>query len=215
MSAERAARAGDAGRGRRARCAPIHGAGERCRSPSTRSGSSRTTPRRATERGADRARRLRVRRAPRAAPDRGGAERPRARAGPLPQRPARRQLPPPARPRTPDRRLGVRGDGRPLLRPRATSRSTTSSARPARRRCSTAYFGRAARRPARLAALRLMRFMSDFREAMWGVVQGDALRPRLRLRRATRDEHFDRMLADRRRPRLRDLASRRRVRAAG
>jgi thiamine kinase-like enzyme len=32
-----------------------------------------------------------------------------------------------------------------------------------------AYFGAA--RPADLAALRLMRFMSDFREAMWGVVQ--------------------------------------------
>jgi thiamine kinase-like enzyme len=33
-----------------------------------------------------------------------------------------------------------------------------------------AYFGAA--RPADLAALRLMRIMSDFREAMWGVVQG-------------------------------------------
>ena len=33
-----------------------------------------------------------------------------------------------------------------------------------------AYFGAAASEP-RLAALRLMRFMSDFREAMWGVVQ--------------------------------------------
>ena len=33
-----------------------------------------------------------------------------------------------------------------------------------------AYFGEP--RPADLAALRLMRFMSDFREAMWGVVQG-------------------------------------------
>ncbi len=32
-----------------------------------------------------------------------------------------------------------------------------------------AYFG--AERPQHLAALRLMRFMSDFREAMWGVVQ--------------------------------------------
>ena len=32
-----------------------------------------------------------------------------------------------------------------------------------------AYFG--AVRPADVAALRLMRFMSDFREAMWGVVQ--------------------------------------------
>ena len=33
-----------------------------------------------------------------------------------------------------------------------------------------AYFGEVT--PAGLAALRLMRFMSDFREAMWGVVQG-------------------------------------------
>ncbi len=33
------------------------------------------------------------------------------------------------------------------------------------------YFGEPAT-PRRLAALRLMRFMSDFREAMWGVVQG-------------------------------------------
>jgi thiamine kinase-like enzyme len=33
----------------------------------------------------------------------------------------------------------------------------------------TAYFGEA--RPADVASLRLMRFMSDFREAMWGVVQ--------------------------------------------
>jgi thiamine kinase-like enzyme len=33
----------------------------------------------------------------------------------------------------------------------------------------TAYFGE--ERPADLAALRVMRFMSDFREAMWGVVQ--------------------------------------------
>jgi thiamine kinase-like enzyme len=33
----------------------------------------------------------------------------------------------------------------------------------------TAYFGEA--RPGDVAALRLMRFMSDFREAMWGVVQ--------------------------------------------
>jgi thiamine kinase-like enzyme len=33
----------------------------------------------------------------------------------------------------------------------------------------TAYFGEV--RPAHLTALRLMRFMSDFREAMWGVVQ--------------------------------------------
>ena len=32
--------------------------------------------------------------------------------------------------------------------------------------------GASRRPPAELAALRLMRFMSDFREAMWGVVQG-------------------------------------------
>ena len=34
-----------------------------------------------------------------------------------------------------------------------------------------AYLGTRRRRPADLAALRLMRLMSDFREAMWGVVQ--------------------------------------------
>jgi thiamine kinase-like enzyme len=34
-----------------------------------------------------------------------------------------------------------------------------------------AYFGESST-PARLASLRLMRFMSDFREAMWGVLQG-------------------------------------------
>ena len=48
-----------------------------------------------------------------------------------------------------------------------------------------AYFGEPpdARR---LATLRLMRFMSDFREAMWGVVQSGDLRARLRLRRLRR-----------------------------
>src|SRR5207245_2168492 len=38
------------------------------------------------------------------------------------------------------------------------------------RRLLGAYFGEV--READLAALRLMRFMSDFREAMWGVLQG-------------------------------------------
>ena len=38
------------------------------------------------------------------------------------------------------------------------------------RRLLAAYFGR--EREGDLAALRLMRFMSDFREAMWGVLQG-------------------------------------------
>ena len=37
-------------------------------------------------------------------------------------------------------------------------------------RCSSAYFGDAAH-ARRLARAALMRFMSDFREAMWGVVQ--------------------------------------------
>ena len=47
-----------------------------------------------------------------------------------------------------------------------------------------AYFGEPpdARR---LSTLRLMKFMSDFREAMWGVVQTARLRARLRLRRPT------------------------------
>ena len=63
-----------------------------------------------------------------------------------------------------------------------------------------AYFGEAAD-AGRLAALRLMRFMSDFREAMWGVVQG-----------ALSDldfdfadyaaEHFEPDAGDRRRPRF-------------
>ena len=43
------------------------------------------------------------------------------------------------------------------------------------------------RTPGGCATLRLMRFMSDFREAMWGVVQSARLRARLRLRRL-RDE---------------------------
>lgn len=38
------------------------------------------------------------------------------------------------------------------------------------RRLLAAYFGEV--RPTDLASLRLMRFMSDFREAMWGVLQG-------------------------------------------
>ena len=59
--------------------------------------------------------------------------------------------------------------------------------------------------PRRLATLRLMRFMSDFREAMWGVVAGHALRPRLRLRRLRR-QALRAAARDRRRPALRGLA---------
>ncbi len=56
----------------------------------------------------------------------------------------------------------------------ATSRSTTSSTTTGQVALLEAYFGPSADldQPARrLAALRLMWFMSDFREAMWGVVQ--------------------------------------------
>ncbi len=63
----------------------------------------------------------------------------------------------------PDRRLGVRGDGRCLLRSGEllTSGETAAFVR--------AYFGDI--HPEHERALTLMRFMSDFREAMWGVAQ--------------------------------------------
>ena len=76
-----------------------------------------------------------------------------------------------------------------------------------------AYFARAgADRAQRLATLRLMMFMSDFREAMWGVVQTavseldfdfddyarQALRPHARRRPPTRD--FDDWLEEAREP---------------
>ena len=73
--------------------------------------------------------------------------------------------------RHPDRRLGVRGDGRPLLRPRQLRGQQRARRATQEAALLEAYFGEPAT-PARLAALRLMRFMSDFREAMWGVVQG-------------------------------------------
>lgn len=67
----------------------------------------------------------------------------------------------------------------------------------------TAYFGE--ERPADLAALRVMRFMSDFREAMWGVVQTGiskldfdfksyAAQHFERVRRAGADPRFDEYL---------------------
>ena len=99
-----------------------------------------------------------------------GDRRPRrAPAGALPRRPAHRQLP--ARRRAgPDHRLGVRGDGRPLLRPRQLRRQQRARRRPGGARCSrpTSASRRTTRRR---ATLKLFRFMSDFREAMWGVVQ--------------------------------------------
>ena len=72
--------------------------------------------------------------------------------------------------RAADRRLGVRGHGRPLLRPRQPRRQQRASTRPTTSGCSRPTSA-SRRTPRRLAALRLMRLMSDFREAMWGVVQ--------------------------------------------
>jgi thiamine kinase-like enzyme len=59
-------------------------------------------------------------------------------------------------------------------------------------RLIAAYFGEPAAR--RLAALRLMRVMSDFREAMWGAVQ-DVVSELDFDYAAYRDEHFERLLA--------------------
>jgi thiamine kinase-like enzyme len=71
-------------------------------------------------------------------------------------------------------------------------------------RLIAAYFG--AERPADLAALRLMRVMSDFREAMWGVLQsgiselefdfsGYAAKHFNRLELATADDQFEQYLS--------------------
>ena len=71
------------------------------------------------------------------------------------------------------------------------------------RRLLVAYFG--AEREADLAALRLMRFMSDFREAMWGVLQsgiseldfdfgGYSARHFARMQRTSSEPAFDRYL---------------------
>ena len=54
-----------------------------------------------------------------------------------------------------------------------------------------AYFG--AERPADLAALRLMRLMSDFREAMWGVLQSGISKLDFDFRQYA-DKHFSRLL---------------------
>ena len=84
-----------------------------------------------------------------------------------------------------------------------TSPSTTSSASTRTACCSPPT---SARRPADLASLRLMRFMSDFREAMWGVVQsgiseldfdfdGYAAEHFERMSRAAADQAFEGYLA--------------------
>ena len=64
-----------------------------------------------------------------------------------------------------------------------TSPSTTSSTPPATTRAARRLLGGVAR--PRTSHARLMRFMSDFREAMWGVVQQARLGARVRLRGAT------------------------------
>jgi thiamine kinase-like enzyme len=59
------------------------------------------------------------------------------------------------------------------------------------RQLVAAYFG--VERPADLAALRLMRLMSDFREAMWGVLQSGISELDFDFR-AYADKHFNRLL---------------------
>ena len=56
----------------------------------------------------------------------------------------------------------------------------------------------------RLASLRLMRLMSDVREAMWGVVQARRQRARLRLRAPTRPSTSRRLREGAADPRLED-----------
>ena len=95
-----------------------------------------------------------------------------ARPRPLPQRPPGGELHL-GRPPRADRRLGVRGHGRPLLRPRELRGQQRAPAERSRTTCSSTTS--AGRRPQRqLATLHLFTFMSDFREAMWGVVQQGA-----------------------------------------
>ena len=121
-----------------------------------------------------------------AAPDR-----PRARAGLLPQRPADRQLRARRRARV-HRRLGVRGDERPLLRPRQPVGQQRLRGRATTARCSSCTSSepvdRAALRGAAADARRLRLPRGDV-----GRVQHGRSHARLRLRRATRAEHFERL----------------------
>ena len=126
------------------------------------------------------------------APHRGGADRPRARPGLLPQRPADRQLRARRRARV-HRRLGVRGDERPLLRPRQPVGQQRLRGRATTARCSSCTStSRSTERALRRAAAHARR-SRDFREAMWGVVQHAALRRSTSTTPATRAEHFDRL----------------------
>ena len=110
----------------------------------------------------------------------------------VPQRPAQRELHR-RRDADPDRRLGVRRDGRPLLRPRQLQHQPRADARRGR---DPAGRLRRSRSPARrLARLTLMRVVSDFREAMWGVLQQGISTLDVDFV-AYAGEHFDRLLAN-------------------
>ena len=130
MEPGRAARAGGAGRGGRGWLRALHELRRAVRAASTPSAWSRPTPRRPASAAARS-------RPPTSAPTRAaarieaalGAPTADRRPGPLPQRPPGRQLHRLAG-RHPDRRLGVRGDGRSLLRPRQLRRQ--QRARPSR-----------------------------------------------------------------------------------
>ena len=122
----------------------------------------------------------------------------------VPQRPAQRELHRRRR-AAPDRRLGVRGHGRRLLRPRQLLDQPRARRGASARRCSTAYFGEV--RPGERRALELMRFMSDFREAMWGVVQRRVSELDFDFD-AYAAEHFERMRAHGRRAGVRSGARR-------
>ena len=105
----------------------------------------------------------------------------------------------------PDRRLGVRRDGRPVLRPRQLQHQPRARPPDEDAILLAAYDG--AVRPARLARLTLMRVVSDFREAMWGVLQQGISTLDVDFV-AYADEHFERLLAQRRRPAFEQRAAR-------
>ena len=122
--------------------------------------------------------------------DRGGADRPRARARPLPQRPADRQLPRATATACGSSTGSTRGWAT-ATSTSATSRSTTASTTTTTRALLERLLRRAVRPTRRFAALRLMRVMSRLPRGDVGRRAARRSRARLRLRRATRDEHFD------------------------
>ena len=151
----------------------------RSRRRSTCSASWRTTGAIAEARGVDRRRPRSTRRTRRPGASSGVRGARRCRTAPVPQRPARRQLPAGRRSRL-ARRLRVRRDGRPVLRPREPV-DQQRPRREARRSCCSGCTSATSRTRHR-ARLQLMRIMSDFREAMWGVVQQGDVDAGLRLR---------------------------------